>query len=310
MWVTPEQIEKASQMDLLTYLQNYEPGNLKKICSGTYCTKEHDSLKISNGMWHWFSRNIGGRNALDYLIKVKGVSFVKAVEMITGYSEILPPVYARNDKKEENKVLETVPYHTDINRVRKYLNSRGIDDIVINYCHMHEMLFEDTPYHNCVFLGYDGDMPKYGAVRSTVSDFKRDLSGSDKRFSFCIHANENADTVHLFEAAIDLMSYATLEIRANRNWCRDDLLSLAGVYKTDNKQDIPLALRTYLERHNTKTIYLHLDNDDIGRTATKQIAERLSGQYEIIDRPPQFGKDYNEYLLHEIQKEKRKEYER
>ena len=46
MWVTPEQIEKAKQMDLLTYLQSYEPGNLKKISHDTWCTKEHDSLKI------------------------------------------------------------------------------------------------------------------------------------------------------------------------------------------------------------------------------------------------------------------------
>lgn len=42
MWVTPEQIEKAKQMDLLTYLQSYEPGNLKKISHDTWCTKEHD----------------------------------------------------------------------------------------------------------------------------------------------------------------------------------------------------------------------------------------------------------------------------
>lgn len=310
MWVTPEQIEKASQMDLLTYLQNYEPNNLKKVCSGTWCTREHDSLKISNGMWHWFSRNIGGKNALDYLMKVKGVSFTKAVEMITGYAEVLPPVYSRKTEKDVVRTLEIPQFHTNIDKVRQYLHGRGIDDIVIDYCHMHEKLYEDSEYHNCVFLGYDGDMPKYGAVRSTVSDFKRDLTGSDKRFSFCIAANNDSDTVHLFEAAIDLMSYATLEIKANRNWCRDDLLSLAGVYKTDNKQDIPLALKTYLERHKTKTIYLHLDNDDVGRTATKQIAEALSDQYEIVDRPPQFGKDYNDYLKHEIQKEKRREFER
>ena len=90
-----EQIEKAKQMDLLTYLQSYEPGNLKKISHDTWCTKEHDSLKISNGKWHWFSRHIGGKTALDYIIKVKGISFVKAVEIITGYAAVLPPVFSR-----------------------------------------------------------------------------------------------------------------------------------------------------------------------------------------------------------------------
>ena len=308
MWVTPEQIEKAKQMDLLTYLQSYEPGNLKKISYDTWCTKEHDSLKISNGKWHWFSRHIGGKTALDYLIKVKGISFVKAVEIITGYAAVLPPVFSKNEKSIEPKELELPKYNTDICEVRRYLKSRGISDTVIDYCHENKMLYEDAKYHNCVFLGYDGNTPKYGAVRSTVSDFKRDLTGSDKRFSFFIPAESDTGTVHLFESAIDLLSYASLEIKVKRNWRRDDLLSLAGVYKTDKKQDIPLALRTYLERHiGTKAVYLHFDNDEIGRTATKQITEALSSQYTVIDQPPQRGKDFNDYLKNEIRKEKRKE---
>ena len=308
MWVTPEQIEKAKQMDLLTYLQSYEPGNLKKISHDTWCTKEHDSLIISNGKWHWFSRHIGGKTALDYLIKVKGISFVKAVEIITGYAAVLPPVYTGIEKPIEPKKLELPLYNEDICEVRRYLKGRGISDTVIDFCHENKMLYEDAKYHNCVFLGYDGNTPKYGAVRSTVSDFKRDLTGSDKRFSFFIPAESDTGTVHLFESAIDLLSFASLEIRIKRNWRRDDLLSLAGVYKTDKKQDIPLALRTYLERHTgTKVVYLHLDNDEIGRTATKQITEALSSQYTVIDQPPQSGKDFNDYLKNEIRKEKRKE---
>ena len=308
MWVTPEQIEKAKQMDLLTYLQSYEPGNLKKISHDTWCTKEHDSLKISNGKWHWFSRHIGGKTALDYLIKVKGISFVKAVEIITGYAAVLPPVYTGIEKPIEPKKLELPLYNEDICEVRRYLKGRGISNTVIDFCHENKMLYEDAKYHNCVFLGYDGNTPKYGAVRSTVSDFKRDLTGSDKRFSFFIPAESDTVTVHLFESAIDLLSYASLEIKVKRNWRRDDLLSLAGVYKTDKKQDIPLALRTYLERHTgTKAVYLHLDNDEVGRMATKQITEALSSQYTVIDQPPQSGKDFNDYLKNEIQKEKRKE---
>lgn len=308
MWVTPEQIEKAKQMDLLTYLQSYEPGNLKKISHDTWCTKEHDSLKISNGKWHWFSRHIGGKTALDYLIKVKGISFVKAVEIITGYAAVLPPVFSKNEKSIEPKKLELPEYNTDICEVRRYLKGRGISDTVIDFCHENKMLYEDAKYHNCVFLGYDGNTPKYGALRSTVSDFKRDLTGSDKRFSFFIPAESDTVTVHLFESAIDLLSYASLEIKVKRNWRRDDLLSLAGVYKTDKKQDIPLALRTYLERHiGTKAVYLHLDNDEVGRMATKQITEALSSQYTVIDQPPQSGKDFNDYLKNEIRKEKRKE---
>lgn len=65
----------------------------------TYCTRTHDSLKISNGKWCWFSRGIGGKTALDYLIKVREIPFTEAVEMIVGQATIQPPTYAPVPKK-------------------------------------------------------------------------------------------------------------------------------------------------------------------------------------------------------------------
>ena len=67
-YIAPEVIAEAKRMDLLTYLRTYEPGELVRYSGNTYCTREHDSLKISNGKWMWWSRGIGGRSALDYLI--------------------------------------------------------------------------------------------------------------------------------------------------------------------------------------------------------------------------------------------------
>ena len=46
-----EEIERARSIDLLTYLQTYEPTELVHVRGDTYCTREHDSLKISNGKW-------------------------------------------------------------------------------------------------------------------------------------------------------------------------------------------------------------------------------------------------------------------
>ncbi len=76
-YIAAEDVAKAKEMDLLTYLRNYEPQELVHVSGNTYCTKEHDSLRISNGKWCWFSQGIGGslRSALDYLIKVKGIPF-------------------------------------------------------------------------------------------------------------------------------------------------------------------------------------------------------------------------------------------
>ena len=57
-YIPPEVVAKAKEMDLLTYLKNYEPGELVHFGGSTYCTRTHDSLKISNGKWCWFFRGI------------------------------------------------------------------------------------------------------------------------------------------------------------------------------------------------------------------------------------------------------------
>lgn len=89
-YIAPETITEAKRMDLLTYLRNYEPHELVKFSGNTYTTRTHDSLKISNGKWMWWSRGIGGKTALDYLVKVKGLSFLEAVETIMGGNVALP----------------------------------------------------------------------------------------------------------------------------------------------------------------------------------------------------------------------------
>ena len=73
-YIAPEVVQEVKKMDLLTYLKNYEPHELVRFSGNTYTTRTHDSLKISNGKWMWWSRGIGGRSALDYLIKVEGYS--------------------------------------------------------------------------------------------------------------------------------------------------------------------------------------------------------------------------------------------
>ena len=42
-----------------------EPNELVRFSGNTYTTRTHDSLKISNGKWMWWSRGIGGNSALD-----------------------------------------------------------------------------------------------------------------------------------------------------------------------------------------------------------------------------------------------------
>ena len=75
-------------------------------------------------------------------------------------------------------------------------------------------------------------------------------------------------TVHLFEAAIDLLSYATYLKCEGKDYKSESLLSLSGVYQPKKEMKdskIPIALTTFLSANSQiKTIVLHLDNDKVG----------------------------------------------
>ena len=269
----PAVIEQARQIDLLSYLQRYKPSNLKRVAGNVYCTREHDSLKISNGKWYWWSRGIGGYSALDYLMKVRELGFVEAVQTLTGdMGDLKPPPPAV--KKDEPKVLLLPEKNPNCDKVTEYLFGRGIDYQLIQDRIAEGVIFESRPYHNAVFVGKDeSGKPKYAALRSTLgSSFRQDASGSDKRYSFRLLAREPTDKVHLFEAAIDLLSYATYLKCEGKDYRAANLLSLSGVYqpkKELSESKIPIALSTYLQKNpQIKTIILHLDNDRTGRFCT------------------------------------------
>lgn len=309
-YVTPEEIRQAKEMDLLTYLQNYEPNELVRVAPGTYCTLEHDSLKISNGKWCWFSRGIGGKTALDYLIKVQNYPFTQAVETILGRTAARPPMIShRQQLPEPPRELMMPELNSSTNTVVKYLMGRGIHPEVIDYCLTHRLLFESRQYHNAVFVGYDKDgKARYAALRGTKGSYKGEVTGSDKRYSFSIAENCRTETVHLFESAIDLMSYATLLHMTGRDWKQDALLSLAGVYKIKREIVVPVALSRFLtDFPGIRTLRLHLDNDEIGRGAAKGIMDGLKGNYEILDEPPRYGKDVNDALQRRLVLHRNKE---
>ena len=297
----PAVIEQARQIDLLSYLQRYEPGNLKRVAGNVYCTREHDSLKISNGKWYWWSRGFGGFSALDYLMKVRELGFVEAVQTLTGdMGDWKPPPPAV--KRDEPKVLLLPPRNTDSDRVLQYLFGRGIDYAIVQDCIADGTIYESADYHNAVFIGKDeSGTPKYAACRGTMGSFKRDASGSDKRYSFRLLAREPTSTVHLFEAAIDVLSYATYLKCEGKDYRTANLLSLSGVYQPKKElaeSKIPIALTTFLNAHpQIKTIYLHLDNDKAGRLCTAALKELLQKDYKIVDAPPPVGKDVNDFLM-------------
>ena len=295
-YVSPDQVEKARQMDLLTYLRTYEPDELVHVGGNTYCTRTHDSLKISNGKWHWFSRSVGGYSALDYLMEVKNIPFIQAVEQLSAQAAALPPVV----RQEKTRVLLLPKANADTAKAEAYLQGRGIDPEIIRFCIQTGRLYESDPHHSVVFVGRDRyDKPRYANIRGTTSSFKGEANGSDKRFSFSIPA-QGSDTVHLFESAIDLLSYATMRKRRSEEWNTEHLLSLAGVYRPKKElreSSLPLALKQYLQDHpGIRKIVLRLDRDAAGKESMNALYALLSDRYDVTAKLPRCGKDYNDEL--------------
>jgi hypothetical protein len=298
-YVTREQIERVKQMDLLTYLKAYEPQELVCLGADVYTTREHDSLKISNGKWCWWSKHIGGRSALDFLIKVRGMEFVDAVQFLCGCVEYVPPppVYTAKPPSRSAFVLPK-PYINN-ERVLRYLAGRGIDPEILAYCLHTGRLYEDER-HNCIFVGFDGGgNPRYAMLRSSspASVFLREAEGSDKRYAFALPFHRDADDVYLFESAIDLLSFASLQKGAWRDF---NYLSLSGVYQPRrmiNKTPLPASLAEYLyEYPDVRRIVLCLDNDEAGRLAARTICALLPEHYTAELMLPDKGKDYNRQL--------------
>lgn len=304
-WIPEDMVARAKTLDLLTYLERYEPDELVRVSKGVHSTRSHDSLKISNGKWCWWSRGIGGRSALDYLIKVRGMGFQEAVAHISdciGRTLDLPPPKPPRCMviREPPLPFQLPPKNQDYSRVLSYLKGRGISISLIQACIRAGKLYEDDR-HNCVFVGCDEKgVPRHGFIRSSDprSTFLRDADGSDKRHSFCIEARAPADTLHLYESAIDLLSYLTLADMNGRDWHGADHLALSGIYAPMREnRELPLALKEYLKKHpNIRNIVLCLDNDRGGRLAAEAIRERLPGAYSVrIDLPQ--SKDYNAELM-------------
>ena len=316
--LSEEQITQAREIGLLEYLQANELNNIHKSKGrpNQHEMVEHDSLKISNSKWFRHSTQQGGFGALDFLVTVRGVSFVDAVESLTGGSFVLQSqgksisnvtnTAKISSPQSENKKYKFYPPKPNKNNDRAivYLRERGIEKDVINACIKAGILYEsryfnpDSTYHNaavCVFAGYDehGKMA-FVALRGIDTDLKKDKTGSNKAFNFFISAkNPHCGNLAIFESPIDCKAHTSIHNISQTGW--DGFrLSLGGT-STD-------AVFGFLGRNSQiNTIQLCLDNDKAGQDATNRIIKELLSDkrysnLKIKVAPPPIGKDYADTL--------------
>lgn len=310
-FVPKEIVKQAKQIDLLTYFMNNNPSELVKKGTGTYSLRTHDSVIISNGLWHRFSTNEAGKTALDYLMKVEKMTLQEAVSSVLN-RDITTYIRTKNTNNTEPRRLVIPEKSTTNKEVISYLKNRGIDEDIINYCINNNLIYQENKTNNVVFLGYDNEHNvKYAGCRSTnEKKIMRDAKGSSKEFSFRMLSKITNDSLHIFESSIDLLSYATLLKLKGYDYQNQNLLALAGVYQSSKNiknSKVPIAVQNFLNGNkNIQDIVLHFDNDGAGREATKAIIIALN-RYNIYDIPAPYGKDINDYLCFKLGLKKRQE---
>lgn len=298
-----EQIEKAQNIDLLSYI---ESRGYQLIRDGRQVRlKEHDSCVISNNKWFWYSQNKGG-GTLDFLVAYENRGFKEAMQILLGEKshDVKPKQYIPLPEKENAKVLGQLPEKAEnYRRIYAYLcKTRGIDSKIVDEMVKNKLLYEDKEHHNCVFLGKDN----YGEVKyclkigtATDKKFKGELPGSDKRYNLELRNDKNNNVVNVYESIIDAMSHETLIKNRGQDYTKANKLSLGGVSD--------LKLEQYLKDNpNIEKIVCCLDNDKAGIEASIKIKSKYEKLgYTVTKIAPKFGKDFNEELKESIRNKKK-----
>ena len=165
-------IERAKNTDMIALLEKEEGFTFKS----TYGQREfkcieHNSLVVNGNRhrWYWNSRQVGGNNAIDYLVKIRGMNFREAVIHLVGDSEHTATANTPLKKSEESVsakstrfVLPEQAHYSDGRRnysnIIAYLNKgRGIDINIINTLIATGHIYQGIQYNGLHIVGYNGE---------------------------------------------------------------------------------------------------------------------------------------------------------
>jgi len=285
-----DELNRANGIDILAYAESI--GLDLKRSGRSFKVENYGGLyiDISGKKWNWFSQHKGG-GPIQFVMEMEGKTWVDAVYTLLGNEKSDLSITPRIQVEEEKGQFILPEKNDTFKHIIAYLiQSRGIDKDIVYDLINKEKLFENKQ-KSCVFVGYDDNQePKYASVRSTNTTgktYRGDIKNSDKTFPFCYEGNTN--TLCVFEAPIDLMSYLTLLKYHQVNDFSHHMISFGGVADK--------ALDYYLKQHpEIKSIMLCLDNDKAGHFSCQQINEKHHESYYMQRHCPN-GKDFNEDLL-------------
>lgn len=165
-------IERAKNTDMIALLESEEGFSFKS----TYGEREfkcieHNSLVVNGNRrrWYWNSRQVGGNNAIDYLVKIRGMNFRDAVLHLVGDREQTAYTPIRNAVTENVSVSKPVRFvlpeqahfpdgRRNYSNIIAYLNKgRGIDMNIINALIASGQIYQGVQYNGLHIVGYNDE---------------------------------------------------------------------------------------------------------------------------------------------------------
>lgn len=284
---TEEQKRQAAAVDLEFFLRSrgeklIPSGREKRLAS------DH-SITVRGNEWYDHAAEQGGQ-AVSFVQKFYGLSYPEAVSLLLGNEPGRAYPAVKGKEPEERKPFQLPPPNRDMRRVYAYLvKHRRIDPVVVSAFAKAGLLYEDANYHNAVFVGKDENgVARHAHKRSTNTigkAFRLNVEGSDPKHSF--HHIGTDGSLYVFEAPIDLLSYITLH---PEYWQEHTYVACCGT------STLPV-LEMLSRLPNINTVYLCLDNDKAGHTASKRMEELLADRDVTTLRLTPNNKDWNEDLV-------------
>lgn len=165
-------IERAKNTDMIALLESEEGFSFKS----TYGEREfkcieHNSLVVNGNRrrWYWNSRQVGGNNAIDYLVKIRGMNFRDAVLHLVGDREQTAYTPIRKAVTENVSVSKPVRFvlpeqahfpdgRRNYSNIIAYLNKgRGIDMNIINTLIASGKIYQGVQYNGLHIVGYNDE---------------------------------------------------------------------------------------------------------------------------------------------------------
>ena len=269
MYVTKEQIRQARKTNLADYLLMECPADVR-IVGSSLCLRQNTSLYVKKSVpgYHDFATGEHG-NSIDFLTRYLNYSFMDAVRALCRFSgeKAKPPSLSRPF---------SLPSRAErpFRNVIAYLTGRGIPEETVRFLIQENLLYQDSPHGNAVFVTPDED---YCEIRGTgAKTFHGCRKKSPDKFWYLL-TNLKPETAYICEAAIDAVSLMLI----HRQQGKTDPAVYVSIGGVANQQTIN-RIKTRISS------VLAVDNDSAGQACRARTPEMMA----IIPR----AKDWNDDL--------------